>query len=270
LGGAAVAEMACLHRYGRGSIREVHVPRYWNVLVLALLALLGAACDVRVATEIIVESDYSGTLVVSVAVDDETATDLLAAGLIPDAGLAEVLAGARGWEVAPIEGVRASARLTRSFAHVDDVARLLTDLGSNLGQEDGALWDGLRMRVDGAGHVVVEGKAGLVPPSVAGAVGSDVSFDGEDLARLLDAQGREAVRHDLRIVGAGRSSDNNADVRAGSALVWELPVGEMRQISATLPLAATPDLARALAVGLLVAAATAIVTLLTRRRRKAV
>lgn len=242
--------------------------RYWNALLLVALVLVATACDVRVATEIIVEHDYSGSLVVSIALDQETAADLMAAGFVPETGLADAVASAPGWEVAPIEGLQASARLTHAFGHVDEVGGLLADLGRQLGPEDGLLWEGLRMRVDGDGAVVLEGSAGLVPPTVAGAVGPGVTFDGEDLGRLLDEQGREAVRHDLRVTSSGRPGVNDADVMVGNALVWELPVGSLRAVHAVLPVTASTDVARIVAVALVAAVATAVVTLLTRRRHR--
>lgn len=245
------------------------VRRYWNALLLAAVVLIGAGCDLRVATEIVVESDYSGELVVSIALDEETAADLIGAGLVPDQGLVDAVTRAPGWTVAPIEGVTASARLTHPFDHVDEVGGLLSSLGASLGPEDGLLWDGLRMRVDVAGDVILEGRAGLVPPTVAGAVGDGVTFDGEDLARLLEEQGRQAVRHDLRVTSSGRPGANDADVTIRNALVWELPVGRLEEVSAVLPVTASMDTARLVAAGLLAAVATAVVTLLTRRRAKA-
>lgn len=240
--------------------------RYWNALTLAAVVLLGSACDVRIATEIIIQSDYSGQLVVSIALDEETANDLIAAGFVPDTGLADALAGQPGWDVASIEGVPAGARVTHDFAHVSEVGSLLAELSDPLGPEDGALWEGLDLRVDENGNVVLDGRAGLVPPSVVGAVGDGVTFDGEDLARLLDQQGREAVHHDLRVTSSGRPGENDADVRIDHALIWELPVGGMRSVHAVLPVSASPDLARLLAVAVLAAAATAVITILTRRR----
>lgn len=242
--------------------------RYGKALVLALLALLLSACDVRIATEIVVTDDYSGELVVSLAVDEATASDLIAAGLVPDSGLQEVAASAPGWTVEPIEGLTASVRLSRAFEHVDEVGPLLDALGSQLGPEDGALWDGLRMRVDADGQVVLDGRAGLIVPTVAGAVGTDVTFDGDDLARLLDEEGREAVRHDLRVTSPGRPGANDADVIVDNALVWELPVGEYRSVRARLPIEQSLDTWRLAAVGLVVAVFTAVVTLLTRRRSR--
>lgn len=204
-------------------------------LVLALLALLGQACELRVATDIIVASDHTGEVVVSVALDDETAQDLVEVGLVPTAGLEEAAAAAPGWRVESIEGLEAGVRLHHAFEDPAEVGMLLAALSADLGVEDGALWDGLGLREQADGSLVLHGRAGIVAPTVVGAEGDGITFDGADLAALLAEQGRAAVRHDLQVSAAGGYGAHDADRELDGTLVWELPTGQMRPVSAELP-----------------------------------
>ncbi len=211
--------------------------RYSTALLFALLTLFGAACELRIATNVVVAADHTGELVVSVALDEDTAADLVAAGLVPTAGLDEAAAAAEGWSVESIEDLTAGVRLRHGFERPEEVGALLAALSRDLGVEDGALWDGLTLEEDGLGGLVLRGRAGVVAPTVAGAEGASVAFDGEDLARLLARDGRSAVRHDLQVQSAGGAGANDADRVTDGALVWELPTGELRSVRAELPAA---------------------------------
>ncbi len=240
--------------------------RYWTACLLALICLLATGCELRVATDVVVAADHSGEVVVTVALDDETARDLVEAGLVPDNGLAEAAANAPDWAVEPLADVTAGVRLRRAFDHPAEVGPLLAALGADLGIEDGALWDGLRLVEAADGGLRLEGRAGVLAPTVAGAEGAGVAFDGEDLARVLAQRGRSAVRHDLQLTAAGGYGQHDADREADGSLVWELPTGELRSVSAVVePTPGIVPIVYAVA-GLLAAALAFAFTWLWRRR----
>ncbi len=244
--------------------------RYATVILFALFALFGAACELRIATDIVVAADHTGELVVSVALDEDTARDLVDAGLVPTAGLDEAVAAAEGWTAEPLDGVAAGVRLRHEFDDPSQVGALLAALSRDLGVEDGALWDGLRLVTAPDGEtLVLQGRAGVVAPTVAGAEGAAVSFDGDDLAQRLREDGRAAVRHDLQLVSAGGYGAQDADRQTDGALIWELPTGELRTVSAEL-LAADriPWLVFAIVAGVALAGAFALTVALRRRSRR--
>ncbi len=243
------------------------MPRYWLAVVLAAISCLLSACELRMATEIALDRDGSGTLVVSVALDEESAADLTAAGLVPTEGLVQAAERAPGWRVSAIEGLTAAVRLEHDFEEPSEVESLLRTLTSRLGVEDGTAWDGLAVERQPDGTIALHGRAGIVAPTVAGAEGSAVTFDGDDLADLLDERGRQAVRHDLQVVWRGQVSASDADRVDDDALVWELPTGTLRTVSAALvPTPGPPTLLLAGAAAL-VAVTVALVTIMLRRRR---
>lgn len=239
-------------------------------LLLALVALLASACQVRMATDIAVGRDGSGTFEFAVAVDAELTQDLQEAGVEPLAGLEDVEDTATGWEVvaeSPEDG-GVGVRLRATFDDPDGLAELATDLHLELDRDDLRVHDGIRLERRDDGSIALDGRVGLRLPAAPGAEGQAVGFDAEDLERLLEERGDEFVRYDVRITLPAAPVDHDADEVDGNSLVWHAPVTGMRAISTVSAAPGPPPLLIATGVGLTAALVTGLVALLWRRRRR--
>lgn len=235
---------------------------------LVVLVLLASACQVRLAADVAVGRDGSGTFEFGVAIDEELAQDLREAGVEPLAGLEEAGDGSR-WEVHGEEpddgGVR--VRLKAPFDDPDGLAELAADLHRSLDRDDLRVHDGLRLERRDDGSMAFSGRIGLALPAAPGAEGQGVGFDAGDLERLLEERGGEFVRYDVRVTLPGEPLEHDADEVDGASLVWRAPVSGMREISAVSAPPGTPPVLMAVAVGLLVAVVTGLGVFLWRRRR---
>ncbi len=239
-----------------------------STFLLALLAaVLLSACELRLAGDVRVGPDGDGTLELLIALDAELHELLLDAGVDPLRGIDEVSRAAPAWTVDQVPGDDGglSVSLSADFDDPDEFASLVDGLHASLDADDGALWDGLRLEVTD-GSVRFVGRAGLVVPRFPGADG-DVEFDEDDLARLVRERGSEFVRYDLRVTMPGEVVAHDADELDGSTVVWNLPVGELRDVSVTSELATAGTPLMLTAVALLVAAGTAVTVVAVRTRR---
>lgn len=242
------------------------------VPLAVLLAVLCTACQVRLATDVVVRSDGSGTLELSVVLDDELAEDLEAAGfdLLGDVDHLRELAPR--WIVEPVEVERGSGVLLRiDFADPADFTAVTGDLHAALDAEDGSLWQDLRLEVDGDGAATFSGRAGLVPPSSPGADGADLQVDEGDLAELLRDRGSEFATYDLRVTLPGRPRAHDGDERVGRTVVWHLPIGSSRAVEASAPAPVGTTIPATVALVLLATTAGALAVVVARRqgRRRA-
>lgn len=236
----------------------------------ALLAVVVTGCQLRLATDVSVASDGSGTVDVAVEVDAELEELLAGAGVDLTEGLDEAIAAAGAWEVEEValdDGF--GVRFRSTFVDPAGFEAAVAELHEGLSPEDGALFDRLELDVDADGAVAFDGVAGLVLPTTTGAEGDGVEFDADDLTALLAARGDELVRAELRLTLPAAPTAHDADEVQGRSLTWRLPVGEQRQVMARSAAPAGPAW---WLVGV-VAAATALVVggaVVAWRRRRAV
>lgn len=239
------------------------------LLLAAMAATLLPACELRLASDVRVAPDGSGTFELVVALDDELHGLLRDGGVDPLAGIDDLSRTTPGWTVESSEddagGLEVS--LAADFDDPEGFAALTDGVHAALDAEDGSLWEGLRLVLDG-GEVAFRGEAGLLVPRFPGATGT-IEFDEDDLAALVEERGDEFVRYELRVTLPGELLTHDADRVTGSSLVWDLPVGERRDVSATSrpEVAATPLLVAA--VVLVVATGTAASVVAVRARRNA-
>jgi hypothetical protein len=235
-------------------------------LLPVLFALLLPACQLSLGTDIGVEADGSGVLELTVAVDAELAQLLDDAGVDLTLGLDEASGAAAGWAVEHREDAAGEQLAFRAgFDRPEELADLVADLHAGLDAEDPAILRDVVLDVDDDGRVRFSADAGLVLPTTAGAVGDGVTFDGEDLAALVERDGHRLARYDLRLQLPGTPLAHDADVRDGQQLTWSLPIGELRSIEAR----SAPPTDRTwllLAATFVVAAAVAAATVLLVRR----
>lgn len=229
--------------------------RRWLPL-LALLVLV-PACQVRIASDVAVDRDGSGTFTFAVSLDEELTTALQDAGMEPLAGLEEVAAAAPDWEVVrqPDEDGGIGVQLRASFDDPESFGDLAAELNAALDQDDLRVHDDLRLERLDSGALAVSGRVGVRLPAVPGAQGPGVGFDADDLQRLLEERGDEFVRYDVRITLPAEPVSHDADEVDGNSLVWHAPVGEMREISAV---SADPGPSPLLIAGLVAVAAAVI------------
>lgn len=195
-----------------------------RVLLVALLALLAAGCQVRVATDVGVDQDGSGRLAVTVALDEELATSLTADDFDPFAGLESL---PDGWSVErsePDGGL--AATVAADFADPAGLSQRVSQLAEGLDEEDPLLLEDVDLQVDEDGSARLSGRAGLRLPSSTGLDGGGLAFDGDDLRALVEERGAEVLRVDLRVSMPGPVVDGNADEVDGGTATWQLTPGD--------------------------------------------
>lgn len=244
--------------------RAVLVGAVWVIVATAL-----AGCELRLGTDVTVEPDGSGHLELAVGFDDQLASLLRDAGFDLDTDLEALRVAAPTWTVErePQPGGGSVLRLGSDFADPDGFAALTEDLYAALDDQDGRLFDDLRVDVSG-GRVRFSGRIGLLAPRVPGAEGAGVTFDEQDLTRLLEERGEEFVDYEVRVSLPGEVLAHDADRADGSVLVWDAPVGSMRRISATSDPSDAPPWPLAIAVGALVAVTAGAVAVAVPRRAR--
>lgn len=239
-------------------------PRAWLALLVGVLAVLLAGCQVSVAGDVTVSEDGSGRLQLLVAVDEELSASLAEDDIDPFAGLEEL---PDGWQVER-DGERA-VTVSADFASPEGLAQRVQQLQGGLDGEDPMVLDHLDLTVEDDGAARLEGWAGFRPPSSTGLRGAGVSFDGDDLRALLEERGDEVLRVDLRVAMPGRVVDSNADEVDGSLATWHLPVTELAQVRVA---SEPPSLLQQwlpVAVGALVGLAVGVLVVrLVRSRRR--
>lgn len=245
------------------------MPRGRSLLLLAAVALVAAGCQVRLAADVAVGRDGSGTFEFAVAIDEELARDLRDAGVEPLEGLEDAAEAGSPWEIVgetPDDGgVR--VRMRARFDEPEGLADLAADLHRELDRDDLRVHDGLQLERRDDGSVAFSGRVGLDLPAAPGAEGQGVTFDADDLERLLRERGEEFVRYDVRVTLPAEPVEHDADEVDGDSLVWRAPVSGMREISAVSAAPGIPPALLALAVGLAAAAVTGLAVFLWRRLR---
>lgn len=202
-------------------------------LLLLLLSVLLVGCQLRLGADVTIAADGSGRFELLVALDPELSEFLADAGADPAEGIEELRASAPAWEITHEEGEGGQElRFGVTFDDPQELSRLVDDLHAALDPEDGRILDQVVVHRTADGAVTFEAMAGLVPPRSIGASGSGVDVDGEDLLAFLDERGDEFVRYDLRVTLPAEPVASDADEVDGRTLVWRLPVGEQRQVTA--------------------------------------
>ena len=243
--------------------------RGW-LLAVAVLAVVLGGCQVRVATDIVVDTDGSGTAVLRIVADEELTTTLEEAEVDVLSGLEQAAAGA-AWDAGPIEvedGLGVELRTT--FAEPEQLAERVAALSAGLTEDDGALLRDVSLVVTEEGAYEFTATGGIDPPRIVGSLPLEegpVRFDGDDLAAALEAGGQDVARHDLRVTFPTVPVAPEAEVEA-TAATWSLPNHELATVTATAPpLPIDRQLVLIVAAGTGAALVAAFTVRLVRRRR---
>lgn len=256
---------ACHTTRGR---RGVVVP-----LALAMLVLLASGCQLRVATDVVVEVDGSGSATLRIVADEELATTLEEAGVDLQEGLEEAAEGA-DWSATVLDDEDGTGvELATSFDEPEQLGRRVDALFAGLDTDDGALLRDVELSLTEEGGYEFSARAGILPPRVPGSLplaegaGDDAPrFDGDDLAAALEEGGDEVARADLRITFPTQPMATDAEIGTTSA-TWSLPNHELATVSATAPpLPLERRLVLYVAAGLGAALLVAFLVRLARRR----
>lgn len=238
------------------------------LLLMAAAVVLVPACQVRLASDITVARDASGTFEFAVSIDEELTEDLEEAGVDPLAGLEDLQDSVTGWEITrddPSDG-GVGIRLRGTFDDPEGLGELADDLQVGLDQDDVRVHDGLELELRDDGSVALDGRVGLRLPAAPGAEGVGVAFDAEDLERLLRQRGDEFVRYDVRVTLPAEPVEHDADEVDGNSLIWRAPVDGMREISAVSAPPGVSPILLAVGVGVAAALVSAAAVVLWRRR----
>lgn len=240
-------------------------------LLLALLVVV-SGCQLRVATDVVVDVDGSGTASIRMIADEELATTLEEAGVDLREGLDEAAAGA-DWAVRVLDDEEGTGvELSTSFDEPQDLGPRVEALFSGLDTDDGALLRDVELSFTEEGGYEFRARAGILPPDVVGSLplsedpAAGPRFDGEDLAAALEEGGDELARADLRVTFPTQPTAEGAEIGATSA-TWQLPNHELAAVSATAPpLPLERRIVLYLAIGLGTALVVAFLVRMTRRR----
>ncbi len=235
-------------------------PRMLLVLVVAALALAG--CRLDLDTRVEVEASGAGTMALTFLLDAELAETLTATGFDP------VPAGVADWEVTrgQLEDGGLQVTVATAFTDPAQLRERVAALQSGLDQEDPLVVESIDLAVADDGAAEVRARVGVRLPSSTGAVGAGL-VDGERLAALASDSENFAATFTVVLPGPVQAAD--ADRVDGSIAAWDLPVGTVRDASATSgppsPLGAW--VVPAVGIALLVVVVVVGVVLLRRRRR---
>lgn len=203
---------------------------------MALAVVLGG-CQLRIATDVVVEVDGSGSANMRIVVDDELAEALQEAEVDLRAGLEDAAAGA-DWEAVPLDGEDGTGvELRTDFATPEELGERVDELSAALTDEDGALLQDVELTRTEDGGYAFTATAGILPPRIVGSLPLDegaVRFDGDDLAAALEDGGSDLARHDLRVTFPTVPVAEGAEVET-TAATWSLPNHELATVSATAP-----------------------------------
>jgi hypothetical protein len=199
--------------------------------VLVSAALLGG-CRLGVAAESTIRADGGGTAAVVLRLDGELLAALDELGVDPTAELEAAATEVEGWAVTRrSDGDGLVVRLEHEVGSPAGFGDAYRDLVIGLSDADPALLVDLEVDVDEAGAAAVTGTVELRAPATAGIARDGIAL-GPDADRLA-ALTAEHVDAQLVIELPGRVTAHDADLQDGRTLVWQVPVGTVREFSAT-------------------------------------
>lgn len=256
--------------YDAAPMKPRHVSRPFRALLLGLLAVLLAGCQVRVATSVDVGADGSGRLELLVALDEELSTSLAADEVDPFAGIADL---GEGWTVDREEVDGGDAlRVRTSFASPAELTSRVEELNAGLDEEDPAVLEDVSLTVAEDGRATFAARAGLRPPSSTGIEAAGLQPDGDALQRLLEERGDELVRTELRVTlpgpileASGPADGGDEPTVDGRTVTWDLPPTGLVEVSATGDVPSDRTLVLAVGAGVLAFALVAAAVALRRR-----
>lgn len=236
------------------------------LLLLGLLAVGLSACQLRVAVDVAVEADGSGAFELAVALDEELNRLLEDADVDVLADLDQVRAAAPEWSVTVDEATDGLAVVfSTTFEEPEGLATRTDGLHDALDEVDGRIFRDLALVLEGE-RLSFTGQVGVLPPEVPGATGTGVSFDAEDLRRLLEERGEEFVRYDVRLDLPHEPERHDGDEVEGTSVVWHAPIGELRAINAETSVGGARQRWLAIGVATLAAVVAAVVVVVIRLR----
>lgn len=206
--------------------------RLLAIYIVAAALLLGCRAEVHIA--VTVDSAERATTVVTFRFDESLMDALDALEVDPTEELRAALAEdpeSPTWRLeedpAPPS---AELRLILSEVTLDETSDALRQLSAGLSPGDPAILLDLDLESPTAGAARLTGDAGLRAPSTAGALrdGEPIGPSAEELESLF----AEAIDASLVVELPGETVDTDADAHQDGTYVWELPVGEVREVRA--------------------------------------
>lgn len=198
--------------------------------MVALLVVSGCRLDLVTTAE--VERDGSGTLALSVRLDDALLTELDDLAIDPTVEVTALASELEGWELERTVDDEAAITitLTRRFTEASEVGPALRQLSSGLADADPALLIDLDLDVADDGSARLDGAVAFRAPMTVGA-----EVDGEVLGPSTDELAEmtsEVVHPRLEVAMPGPVDQHDADRVDGRTLSWDISVGQARDVAA--------------------------------------
>lgn len=196
-------------------------------------ALLATSCQLDLVVDVGLEAGGSGRFQVVVALDEELTHRLEEAGVDLLAGIDDVRDVDGRWDVVDERTADGGllVRLRSRFRGPGDLQALVDDLHAPLDDEDLRLFDRLAVEALDGGAVRFTGDVGLRLPAAPGARGAGVDVTTADVERLLRER-PDLVDYELRVRLPAPPREHDADEVDGETLVWRVPVGGTRAVTA--------------------------------------
>ncbi len=202
------------------------------LVVLALVSMAAAGCRLDLTAGAEVNGNGTGTATLTIRMDDALLTELDELAIDPTIEITAAAGEADGWTIErTVDDEDAIAiLLTAEVADPAELGEVFRDLTRGLSEEDPGLFVDIEVAMAADGATTMDGTVSFQAPRVAGVVVDDEPF-GPD-ADTLQALTAEVLMPRLELTLPGSVVAHDGDARDGRTVVWDVPVDEVREVSA--------------------------------------
>ena len=200
--------------------------------MLALVSMVAAGCRLDLTAGAELHGNGAGTATLTVRMDDALLNELDQLAIDPTIEITAAAGEADGWtlERTVDEQDAITILLTAEVADVADLGEVFRDLVRGLDGDDPGLFIDIEVAMAGDGAATMDGTVSFHAPRTAGVVVDDQPV-GPD-ADALRARTTEAVAPRLELTLPGTIVAHDGDRLDGRTVTWDVPVDEVREVSA--------------------------------------
>jgi len=200
--------------------------------VLALVSMAATGCRLDLTAGAELQGNGTGTATLAIRMDDALLTELDELAIDPTIEITAAATEAEGWTIErTVDDEQAITLLL--VAEVTDAAELgelFRDLSSGLSEHDPGLLIDIEVAMTADGAATVEGTVSFRAPRTAGVVVDDEPFG--PAGDTLQARTAEVVMPRLELTLPGSVVAHDGDQLDGRTVRWDVPVDDVRGVSA--------------------------------------